>query len=858
MRDRRQSITEVTALPGRPDATARSATLAGTASDLAGRLVGLEPGIVTSELFAKAHADFGAMLSVAVREAFASKEGRALVRVIPDGALRNLKNTVDDRRLLEQALDSLMPATIAELPSPALTEEVAATLSHPVLVAAGMGDEGAPADAVRKVLDIAIVKFKLATVHALGEIGVTPQAIHQGQDMRRSVRAAVESTTNGVGHGLGLGSADRQSSPARTTVDAVNEESAFVSGSRSIRIRDVLNYPGLLIPFPWRREGNRHDEPGDLIDFVLSGIGTGNRFFVLSGPGYGKSLLSHVLTGRLRKSYGDARPVLRLDLLRYRSWFGDPEFGTKSWIAREMGSAAGKDPLIVLDALDEFMAGRSASAVIEELRRPLFNRAHVITCRSAFYRQFVAMAPLSDGCETITLSSWKPTDARAYVDACIQLHGENPVPSVAKSRITRGRAVARAFFRRADVERLCSTPLRVTMALEIVGLSGGVAADAHVHEPSEMGTNLEFYGEFVDRVLRRESAKPGNVLTAEQKAEILEEVAWYFCDDTLGDVVHPTNLTSSELGVALSRLSLPSKLEAVQSDIEDLSVLDRIAVAGPGNDEFSFGHRTIQDYFIARRLFRMLDTNVAEVGTMFSRLSSPSVSELYKEYVAVLRRRDPARLVRLSERSRRAIEVLEADHGHDREAYGRLRLAVGQLLYYIGVIGVAAGVGYLRSRLPDEKDAWLQRNIMLGLAFTGDLSEESRYVESLRDERRRRSQCPLNEANLGFHFSFFGDQPLDPTAPEIDQGLHRCDLTVSSLIYQLGRPVTTATWMIDLYTLVDLWANVPWARATVEAYAAEHLRSLRRCLAVFKADPVSRGWPDVARLRELVDRVAKL
>lgn len=616
------------------------------------------------------------------------------------------------------------------------------------------------------------------------------------------------------------------SAPAIAPAEHDQQLRQYVSGSRRLTYRDMIETADLLVPFGWKGQAFAAGET--LTDQIVHGMIDGERLLVVSPPGFGKSLLTMLLTYDPPPSAAEIS-IVRLDLYDLRHLRGDADFGSLQWLeANDLSLAPGV--CMVLDSIDEFFEGADHALIADVLGRPLFARAQLATCRSAFYAQNVLGSRFAESRRIVEIENWSPDEVRRFVQVYMRIAASRrQIPQHDHEEIAR--RVAEDLVSESRTA-LASSPLRIVMALELVD-------DEHPWVGT-LEDVLSLYRRHSNAVLHREAAKPGVRLTADRMAELLSDVAMHFFDD-IDPGVEPVPFTNNELRAALA-LVTPGSAVAAQTLVEH-SLLD---VRPDGH--LAFAHRTIHDYFIAARLFAAIEGGADDVFWFFTRLSSPVVSEFFKEYIAGARRAHPDLLRRIAQRMLTALESASA-----RRLSPRDRLAVGQLLYFLGVTGNDQAIAYLEHRLDQEEHPWFRRSIVIGLAFAGRHEPLCAYVDALREERRDSPPHSLNEANLGFHYSFFGDQPLDPAQPDRNAETGRYEQTVTSLIYQIQRPVTSGSWLIDLYTLIDLWQNVdPAAHRCVETSIAKSRDRLTEALGRLSADPAVHVSPDLPALRSLL------
>lgn len=126
------------------------------------------------------------------------------------------------------------------------------------------------------------------------------------------------------------------------------------------------------------------------------------------------------------------------------------------------------------------------------------------------------------------------------------------------------------------------------------------------------------------------------------------------------------------------------------------------------------------------------------------------------------------------------------------------------------------------------------------------------YIEGLRAERSSGAEPVENAVNVGFHLSFFGDQPFDPLRPDVDQGGADCSRTIRRLIYQLDTETDRGSWRMNLYTIADLWRYRAVSRQSCGEALVQQAATLRAIIARLKEDPWSAWWPELDEVADVI------
>jgi trypsin-like peptidase len=634
--------------------------------------------------------------------------------------------------------------------------------------------------------------------------------------------------------------------------------SRTVSGSQRIRVRDLFGEDPVLVPFAARTLAGRVDPLANILRRIEAPY-RGVRAIVTGPPGTGKSTFAAALSQTLTNRYlgGDRRavPVL-IDLRDYRDQGPDSEFGSLGWTQARLDEIAGVRgllraddqgtppyPVIILDSLDEYFAGKLPATVADIAGRYLFRRANVACCRVIYYDQHLAMLPMVGGFERFDITPWSAQDISLYVRRYYDRLFPEQASQLADSFIQRIGASS-------SLLAVCSVPLRLNMALDL--------SRPGRDELMRAGTMLGLYQAYVTFLLRSEALKGGSVLPEPKKARYLELLAWQFYDEyNFGDAESPP-FTHSELDGFLTKPENRDPFftpEQVADDLREHSLLheDGSIFSALDPETLSFEHKSFQEFFVARHMFgAVLGDDVSAVVNMFRRPISAEVSEFLKEYL--VRARSRARmLTKIVGNLRDAYELNAAiPTGASSAEAGKVRIGKHQVAYYFGVLQVPVVEAILDELYQRENDPLIRRAIAIGLSIGGNELRVHEYVGRLRDERMA-GGGPENAVNVGFHLSFFGDQSFDPLRPDVDQGGSDCSHTVRRLVYQLDTETDRGSWRLNLYTIADLWQHRPQFRRSCREALIVDAMSLRRILVRLREDEWSAWWPELDEVAAAVE-----
>ncbi len=644
------------------------------------------------------------------------------------------------------------------------------------------------------------------------------------------------------------------------TVALLNRlSSRFVAGSERVRLHHLFEGSKLFRRFRWRSAGLK--EPTEELLPMLANSAESRsaaRYLILSDPGVGKStLLIAVFWWMSSREDSTCIDLPRFPiLLDARDYIGVEGFGSVDWLVTYLdrlfgvaiewtgipvtkGRGPKATPVILLDSLDEYLAGMPPSKAEREVAKTLFREARLISCRLQFFERFLAKGDFAETVDKIEILPWKWPDIEEYARGYVAQFGRF-------SGTTDQLIEQLASLPLLDV---CSVPLRLNMMLEVWGTGEGAV--------EQLTSLASLYAEYVFSWLSREAGRPGSVLNVDEKLHLLREVAWQSYEYSKG--IGSTRLNREELRKIVKLCGFQSCFaeDQVLDDLQYRTLFIHEAVPLiTGEGALSFAHKSFQEFLVASHLFEQLLHDAGKAVIDFGTPISPEVSEFLKEIIAGANA-DPGLRERAIDGAVRAF--LESSELASQNEQDERRLARQQLAYYLGNLRSDRATEFLRRRLDLEVDPFTRRGIIIGLAFGGYSELITSYVDRLRSERAQEhgAEAIENQVNLGFHLSFFGDQPFDVLQPERDQGLPHCDKTIKRLIYQLRTNVDRASWRLNLYTILDFTSNRLSSRDSCLESLKECLADLRRVLKNLANDPECREWPEIDELRKLAAKVER-
>jgi hypothetical protein len=588
-------------------------------------------------------------------------------------------------------------------------------------------------------------------------------------------------------------------------------------------------------------------------------VSPNRKALVLARPGEGKTTASVRLYYELATAYlanpeKNPFPIL-IDLRAERNAISDKQYGPRDWLLEflsahygaltkefsgELGGPA-RRICVILDALDEVLAGRPFPEVGSIVERQLFADSAVVFCRAHFYQQYLQYLPFTTDREIIALTEWTPDDVDNYVRAFSQTVWKLPQEQSSGTFLE-------WMHGAKSLQSILRVPIRLNMALDLYSPDG----ESFPKHPSL----LQLYEAYICRSINMERSRTN--VDLENTYQLLEDLAWeaYGERDTSSDKT--SVMTERSLRTFLSIRSPKASSPEIETDLSyvlNLGLISLVPAPLPTRDpSMDFAHKSFVECLVATRALRAMTSSALEIATMCASYLTPEVSEFLKEAIDQLNTqpRQVSKAVRtlIDGISRaRTTDLLNATSDS-----GRRRLMIEQLCYYLGNLESNAAQTFLLKLIDTEPDEWIRRGIAVGLAFGGQYKPLEKYIDELRQERLSNAATPKSEANFGFHLSFFGDQPFDPEYPDKDMGFDACGKTVARLIYQLGTDTNRPNWRIDLYTLLDLQYREK-SRESYWASMRDNGSHLRRVLERFSETIEVSTWTETVDLRRLLDRL---
>ncbi|HKP39469.1 hypothetical protein [Mycobacterium sp.] len=600
-----------------------------------------------------------------------------------------------------------------------------------------------------------------------------------------------------------------------------------ITGSSILTLRDMSTDSALRMPAraTIRSGANRRHSIEDILTHLTHKLRTSDQqYMIIAPPGAGKSLICRLIFLSLaEQSMKDGRAVPGLIDLR--------SMGLSS-----AGAIAADRDILLLDSLDELLASGTLNRVREAVEDQLIATASVIACRTQFYEQFLTGSTLIEGRQVIEIRAWDTDTIEAYIDAYHQHVFQTDDLEVVKDLKRR--------LESPSVQSLLSIPLRLNMALDLI-------PPGENNLPVDLNS-LSLHRQWIQTTLRNESARRGSILEPDEKLQYLTTLAWRFYDEGTPGTETAPSFTESDIRQVIAEIMFGADADEVRAAVRDIELYSILVSADPDGggttlfDSFEFQHKTYQEFLVARYIMNAVLSGPEAAASVFRQYLSPQVSDFIKDDFKNASR-SAGTASRLATNMQQALATYDRESARDMDSV-RLRSTTQQICYYLASLPLAPIRESMLDRLAAERDPWIARAIAIGLSFGGETRGLDQYIESLRRERQLGRSTDANDLNIGFHLSFFGDQPFDPVQPYLDRGLESVTSTVSRLIYQLSIETDFGSWRLDLYTVLDLYQHRPQSRVSCVGAIVENRDRLNWVLRQFRADPRTNTWPELEEL----------
>ena len=574
--------------------------------------------------------------------------------------------------------------------------------------------------------------------------------------------------------------------------------SMIAPGSTNLFMQDIIGKGGLFIPPPWEVAQGVASSPS-LIDYLIDAASKRQHVLLLGEAGQGKTtvlkqvftlMVDHFLEGSyiapLLPLY---IPLRDLDIARGSaieilwSYINDAfpsSFEVFSFLVKN------QQIFFLLDGLDEVKGELTQRLVNEYTSSKIFHYPAILSCRKNFYDFYLSISMIqalyTQKVELQPLFLTNPV-IQYISDFCTKKQEKGTLKT--DSGVTSIIEIIRSDMYLQD---LAQRPLLLTMMLDIFTDTRGT--DKHEWSTAKL------YQKYTEKWLKNEAAKPDSALKWNEKALLMQEIAWSIYSIKVS--------TSSPYGLYQNmtftqRDLLPPLeyfLERYHHYIQLPQLIDDVClrtflIANDG-DAYYFIHKSFQEYFVALYILEQLrcrEHSSLSVANVLQEFFPVEVVRFLKEMFYT-----PDFLVHDKDFAvETLIQAYQVNNAKDQHST-TIRQNASAYLAYLGTLQARH---FLKQAYEKESNKWVQRAMMVGLAlFCNDIDCLEKYIDIVRSDSEAAS------INIGYHLVYYGDQAWENGY--IDAGGEKCDGTIRSIFRRLKNKRYENGWALDLLTLHTL------------------------------------------------------
>ena len=314
-------------------------------------------------------------------------------------------------------------------------------------------------------------------------------------------------------------------------------------------------------------------------------------------------------------------------------------------------------------------------------------------------------------------------------------------------------------------------------------------------ESKEVNWNIaHLYRKYTEKWLKNEASKPHSVLKWNEKARMLEEIAWTTYRAKLPSS-YPYGSFNQNVTFTYGDIATIVKAATVKYHLTETHILDdvcfRTLLIISEGESYYFLHKSFQEYYAACYLLSCMksqDTHAVErIKDALQVLIPADIGAFLKQ---IKRETSHSEKDRMTDN---LIRVYQRSDGDDERSI-TLRQ---QSSHYIAHLGTHKAAQFLLEIYEQEPNKRTQRGIMVGLAlYCGKRDILHRYMELIRQDPE------VASINIGFHLVYYGDQPQE--LGFYDRGGKNCTRTIAAILRRLKEDHYKNGWDLDILTLFTL------------------------------------------------------
>jgi hypothetical protein len=438
--------------------------------------------------------------------------------------------------------------------------------------------------------------------------------------------------------------------------------------------------------------------------------------------------------------------------------------------------------VFLYDGFDEIKGELTQHSINDRASSNMFSYISILSCRRHFYDLYLSMSPIQErytikvDLQPLTLSD----TVKQYIAVFCSMKQE-----IAHHRITTSPGdIVDKIQASEGLLDLIQRPLLLVMILDIF---------TDPKEKSGGEWNIaKLYQKYTEKWLQNEAAKPDSVLRQDEKASLMQEIAWSTHRKRAANpygMYQAATFTQEEVVEILKRLpAFPREQNIRYGQLLDDICFRTFLIATEGVSYY-FIHKSFQEYYVARYIYDALTSrghDLDYVSRVLQELIPMEVSAFLKIMLCAkdLNKYNKEKMVKC------LIMIYQQNETKDEKAAMIRQYAS----YYLTVLGTQTGIQFLEHICQQEVNKLVQRGIMVGLALNCnrvDILEQ--YINVVNTDPEAAS------INIGYHLVHYGDQALEEGY--YDKGGENCAGTVRAIFNHLRSESYKNYWVLDLLTL---------------------------------------------------------
>lgn len=579
-----------------------------------------------------------------------------------------------------------------------------------------------------------------------------------------------------------------------------------IPGSSDITTREIICDDKLFIPIPWSRipqkeEKNNKDLVAQIVDTVLPNK---ENLVLLGNPGQGKTtILKKVFIKLIEKYINDEINEIPIyisfhdlpEIQEYnennilffhkflKSRYCDLPFSDDNGKSLSLLSSK-KGIIYLLDGLDEITTELDQNKINKSLTNNIFNYFSILTCRIEFYDTFLPESEIKRRYKNkIYILELKYNKLlKKYISNFCEKKG---FPY---------KKISDLLKNKPNIKELIICPLWLMMFLDIV-------TDRNYFDRAynlKTWGIAKLYGVYIKKWLKNEAAKKDSFLNWREKDIRMKTLTWNMYDkkesNQLAYFMYQSSRFNSE-DIKEASKDLNGNLDGrIVDDISFHALLTRGRYKNTednlSSDNYYFIHYSFQEYYTALCIFEKMKSEYESTKEAIRRLIPFEIAKFLKDML------DNNSSKNDKERIMNNLQKVYQNCG----GVEKLNLILRQhASYYLAFLKTKDATNFLLEGYDNEKNKWVQRSMMVGLAIFCNRSDiMEKYIRMLYENEE------TSKTNLIFHLVYYGDLPLEKMFEIKEVEVKDFSRTIRAIIEHLKNNKYKNSWVLDLFTLRDL------------------------------------------------------